>query len=362
MKNRIEHENSIIFLLRVCTCLLAAVSFWATAQGMVGYTFPKSWQAYAASLGVQGLLLGLNFSLPTFLRQCENGGQKAVLYALTGVILFCSSWFSYLFIVEQAYSESWESERRILAQSIYREELFHADTYTEMYSQDIQETMVAQVAELYREAMDIDQNSVDVTENLNWAEERETYTAEDFAARDVMDNAISAMENATGENSSADMRKQAGDNLKGLRSNLQSEIDSLGTQIDAIDERVKTAEDTLQGAENRLQNAPEGVDLAPYQNAVNRAADTYEDRMNEKNSLEGQRYDYESAARRTDYYMTLLGMTEDGVSSYFVGANLREIQSELFGPSPDADKMTASAKEIFDRLQSAVDMGDDISK
>lgn len=73
--NKTKHpENSILVLLRICTCLLAAVSFWATAQGMIDYTFPEDWQAYAASLGIQGLLLGLNFSLPSFLKQCNGRG------------------------------------------------------------------------------------------------------------------------------------------------------------------------------------------------------------------------------------------------------------------------------------------------
>ena len=36
-----KQQNTIVFLLRICTCLIAAVSFWATAQGMIGYTFPS---------------------------------------------------------------------------------------------------------------------------------------------------------------------------------------------------------------------------------------------------------------------------------------------------------------------------------
>lgn len=362
MKNRKEYENSIIFLLRVCTCLLAAVSFWATAQGMIGYTFPESWQGYAASLGIQGLLLGLNFSLPSFLRQCENKGQKIGLLSLTVVILFCSSWFSYLFIAKQGYSESWDSERRLLAQAIYREKLFQADTYTEMYNQDLQEAMMEQVTELYRQAMEIDQNSVDITENLNWEDERSIYTADDFAARDAMNTVISAMENATGAGSTADMREQAVSILTGMQTNLESEIENLGTQIADIDERVANAENNLRGAEALLENAPEGANLTFYQNSVNQAASTYEKLFINQNELEDQRYDYEVALQRITYYMTVLGMTQDGISSYYVGTNLREIQSELFEPSPDAEKMTTLATEIFDRLQSAVDLGNDISK
>lgn len=98
MKSNQQHNSGILTLLRICTFLLAAVSFWATAQGMKEYTFPDNWQAYAASLGIQGLLLGLNFSFFKFLDRCQANYHKAVLLILTFVVLFCSSWFSYLYI------------------------------------------------------------------------------------------------------------------------------------------------------------------------------------------------------------------------------------------------------------------------
>lgn len=358
--NKTKHlENSILVLLRICTCLLAAVSFWATAQGMIDYTFPKAWQAYAASLGIQGLLLGLNFALPSFLKQCKRLTQQIILMSLTTVILFCSSWFSYLYIAGQAYSDSWITESRLLAQSVYRNELFTADTYTRLYSQDVQNTLAEQIVNLYQQAMTIDQNSVDVSENLNWAEERNRYAANDFAAGDIMDTVISAMENATGENITQDARTQAVSVLSGMQSSMQSEIANLVTQIAEKDTRVATAENNLRGAETRLTNAPVGVDLTPYQNAVNTAVRRYENLITEQNELERQRSDYETALQRTTYYLTILGMAEDGVSSYFVGTNLREIQRELFQTSPDSDRLISLATEVFTRLQSAVDLGGD---
>ena len=225
MKISRNQETYIILLLRICTILLSAVSFWATAQGMIEYTFPEAWQAYAASLGIQGLLLGLNFSLPSFLRKCRDRSQKAVLYFLTVVILFCSSWFSYLYITEQAYGDSWKTERRLLAQAVYREELFEADAYIELYRQDVQNVLTDQIVNLYQQAMNMDQAGVSVSENLNWEEERRQYTAEDFAAKDAMSLAISAMENASTGEASQDVREQAADVLSGMQSNLQSETE-----------------------------------------------------------------------------------------------------------------------------------------
>jgi hypothetical protein len=359
MKNKKKQENNIIFIMRICTCLLAAVSFWATAQGMINYTFPESWQAYAASLAIQGLLLGLNFALPSFLRQCKNQLQKGVLYCLTFVVLFCSSWFSYLFIAKQAYKQSWKTESQLLAQAAYREELFNSDTYIKLYSQDMQDVLMNQITDIYQQAKNMDQDNVDVSESLNWDEERNRYTGDDFTAKDIMTTVITEMESATEEDATQDTREQAASVLSGMQSNMQSEIDRLSGQITDLDGRVESAENNLRLAENRLSNAPDGVDLTPYQAAVNQAVGTYENLITRQNALERQRSDYESALQRTTYYSAILGMTEDGVSSYYVGTNLREIQRELFQSSSDTDKMLNLANGVFDRLQSAVDLGAD---
>lgn len=269
MKNKKKQENNIIFIMRICTCLLAAVSFWATAQGMINYTFPEYWQAYAASLAIQGLLLGLNFALPSFLRQCKNQLQKGVLYCLTFVVLFCSSWFSYLFIAKQAYKQSWKTESQLLAQAAYREELFNSDTYIKLYSQDMQDVLMNQIIDIYQQAKNMDQDNVDVSESLNWDEERNRYTGDDFTAKDIMTTVITEMESATEEDATQDTREQAASVLSGMQSNMQSEIDRLSGQITDLDGRVESAENNLRLAENRLSNAPDGVDLTPYQAAVN---------------------------------------------------------------------------------------------
>lgn len=52
-------------------------------------------------------------------------------------------------------------------------------------------------------------------------------------------------------------------------------------------------------------------------------------------------------------------MSEEGMSSYSMGSNLREIQQELFRTSPDSDRMMTLAMEMFERLQSAVDLKED---
>lgn len=356
MKSNQQRNSGVLTLLRICTFLLAAVSFWATAQGMKEYTFPDNWQAYAASLGIQGLLLGLNFSFFKFWDRCQENYHKAVLLILTLVVLFCSSWFSYLYIARQAYGQSWDTESRLLAQDAYRSELFAADTYLEQYGEEMEQSLTDQIVALYSQATGMDSDKVNIAGNLDWTVERNIYAQDDFAAKDIMLSVIDAMEQATADNAAQDARQQSAEIVESMQSTLQNTISSLDTQIADADASVTRAENSLISAQNSMNNAPAGTDLTPYQNAVNTAARAYDASITRQSELVKQRQDYQSALQRTTYYSSILGMSEEGVSSYFVGANLREIQRELFGTNPDSDKMMALATEIFDRLQSAVDL------
>ena len=356
MKSNQQRNSGVLTLLRICTFLLAAVSFWATAQGMKEYTFPDNWQAYAASLGIQGLLLGLNFSFFKFWDRCQTDFHKAVLLILTCIVLFCSSWFSYLYIAKQVYGKSWDTESRLLAQDTYRSELFAADTYLEQYGEEMEQSLTDQIVALYAQATVMDSDKVDIAGNLDWAIERSIYAQDDFAARDIMLSIIDAMEQATAENAAQDARQQSAEIIESMQTALQNTISSLDTQIADADASVTRAENSLISAQNRMNSAPAGTDLTPYQNAVNTAAQAYDASITRQSELVKQRQDYQNTLQRTVYYASVLGMSEEGVSSYFVGANLREIQRELFGTNPDSDRMMALATEIFDRLQSAVDL------
>lgn len=336
------------------------VSFWATASGMAEYTFAEEWQAYMASLGIQGLLLGLNFSLPTFLRKCgDNNKQKAVLCVLTFVVLFCSSWFSYFFIAGRAYGDSWSTESRLLAQAIYRKELFAANDYAEQYGDELEQVLAEQVVELYKQAQDMDINNINITENINWNEERNTYAAEGSATRNIMLTAIQAMEQATVENAAQDVRNQAVSILSDLQANLKSEITSLNLQVEEAAKSVATAETSLSNAQNRLNNAPANVDITPYQNSVNQASQNFERSITRQRELEERRDEYNNTLQRVSYYALTLGMNQEGVSSYFVGNNLREIQRELFTSEPNYERMVNLATNVFERLQTAVDLSSD---
>lgn len=353
-----EQEKGVIVLLRICTVLLAAVSFWSTANGMSEYTFPEGWQAYAASLGIQGVLLGLNFSLSSFLRKSKKFLQKVSLLFLTFIVLFCSSWFSYLYIARQAYGTSWTIESQLLAQEVYREELFSANAFSEKYTDELQQILANQLIELYRQAAEMDENTIDVSRNLIWAEEREEYGDSEFAARDSMLTVIDAMEQATQENAPQTIREQAVSTLTGIQSSLTAEIDRINIEIEKAKKDVSEANARVSEANAILREAQRtGVGIQNFTIIVENASANYQRQMVNLDELNKEHDDYQKASRRTAYYAAILGLEQEGVSSYYVGSDLREIQTELFQPSPDLEKMIQLSLNVFDRLQDAIDMG-----
>lgn len=142
-KNVGAGEKSGSQLLQFAVICLAIASFFTTAQGMRSYIFngePKI--AYVTSGAIQGILLALSMNLPRFMRRIWNEEKnkvfikaiiEIVLLILTGISLFCSSWFSYVYIADTVHKESWAMDSELLVQQIYRDELYEASDYSKAY-------------------------------------------------------------------------------------------------------------------------------------------------------------------------------------------------------------------------------------
>ena len=108
-------EGNNTYLLQAAVIFLAVVSFFTTANGMKEYIFRENGAiAYTASTAIQGILLALSMNLPGYLRgiwmRKWNVAVRCfmILMALllTGVAIFCSSWFSYIYIAEVIHKDS----------------------------------------------------------------------------------------------------------------------------------------------------------------------------------------------------------------------------------------------------------------
>ena len=107
------------------------------------------------------------------------------MLALSGVVLFCSSWFSYVFIVGTVYEKSWQTESRLLVQSVYRNELYKADEFVQISSDALRETLGGEVAALYTASKTADTETTQNPSGLDLTADKASY-ADNADLRQIM--------------------------------------------------------------------------------------------------------------------------------------------------------------------------------
>lgn len=353
------HESSAqkggVYILRIATILLAIVSWWATAQGMTNYVFATKWQAYLASLAVQSILLGLNFYLPTFWRYTMSKASKYGLGILSVIVLLCSSWFSYVFIAEHSFQESWGTISRLLVQSSYREELYGALDYTEEYDEVLRDILGDQVSALYSQAKGVERGESQTTAPIDLSQDRTNYANNpEYAANQELAEAIQAMESALREEASASDRQIAVSQISELQTRVDRAISTLEDNIEQVNTRIAEAEGRLNLAQNRLNNATGDTDIEALRNAVNTAARNFEAQQDRVSELENDLADYQDAQRLLNRYLSQLTNSSSGTGTQ-VSTSLRSIQSELLSGDMNIEDIEQEARGIFERLQAAED-------
>ncbi len=352
-KQTASAQSGGLYILRIATVLLAIVSWWATAQGMVDYVFQERWQANLASLAVQGILLGLNFYLPTFWNYLKSGLSKGIIAVLTAVVLFCSSWFSYVYIVGQVYEETWDTESQILVQSTYRSELYEANDYVEKYEKVLQDSLAEQIASLYVGAKGLGDNTIQITTDLNLNEDRTNYADnKEFSARTEIASAIQTMETIIEQGSLASVREQALETLQSLESQIDTRLASLEIQIQQVTESLNIASQAVQTAQRNLNNAPAGTDTTALQAAVNNAYNSYERLSADLVDRQSELSDFQTAQGIIQRYQQYLGVSTSNATNQ-ISDTLREIQNELLKTNLDTAAIEEQAIFVFDLLQTS---------
>ena len=339
-----DSQEMILTLLRLATVLLAIVSWWSTAQGMRDYVFSQAWQANLASFAIQSILLGLNFYLPTFWRWIHSLRGKICVLALSGVVLFCSSWFSYVFIVGTVYEKSWQTESRLLVQSVYRNELYKADEFVQISSDALRETLGDEVAALYTASKTADTETTQNPSGLDLTADKASYADNaDFAANSEIASAIQAMQTATQEGTSSGVREQAAAALTQLTKQVETRIEQLTQQISQAQDALTAATDAQTSAASALRYAPYGSNTNALQSAYNSAASRLSN-LQEQGILQR--------------YAGVLGIAGNAASVQ-TGQALRSIQSALLQTDVDTEAIEQQARTVFEQLQAAQDSGSD---
>lgn len=337
-KNKKEISGTIS-LLQVGAVLLAAVSFWATAQGMKEYVFEESWQAYAASLAVQGILLGLNFYLPSFLSHAKKLLKTSIIL-LTCIVMFCSSWFSYVFIAEKVYDKSWDIESRILIQNTYRQVLFTSFDYTKAYRNILVYDLSEQVNSIYELSKKFDQVNAGKEIQIDWNSERNLY-ASGAVTGDKMNVVISDMENAMVETASQEIRDQLATTLERVASEFQSRIDTIKDNLKTTRAALDLTSDQIENAQNVEEKNHEYI--AQLQTQLTAYAEEITNLSNEQTELD-------SAIDRIGYYRILFTRLQGG-NNLQLGVILQNIQKELVSNETDVSSIKNQASDLFNLLQ-----------
>ncbi|MDD6572796.1 MAG: hypothetical protein PUF12_10475 [Thermoflexaceae bacterium] len=357
-----DKNNSMsgaINLLRICTILLAGVSFWATAQGMMDYVFQEQWQAYAASLAVQGMLLGLNFYLPMFVEKTKGKIKIIFLIILTCIVLFCSSWFSYVFIVGKVYSQSWETESQLLVEQNYRTELYNGTDYTKTYEKVLKERLESEMLEIFLTVDSIsDKQGEQSDAQINWQKEREIYTAEGFAAKEYMNNVIYAMEDATNKEASLDKMDIAEKEIVQKRKNIETAIENLNKQLEELNVGLQNALNRWESAQSARNNATDEESIKSLNWAVESWTETYKSISNNIKELEAKKSDFETALERLQVYQDQIDSIK-GKTDNSINLSLQKIQEEILSESPDVEKMSELAIEVFNSLKNTANVSKD---
>ena len=354
-----DSQEMILTLLRVATVLLAIVSWWSTAQGMRDYVFSQAWQANLASFAIQSILLGLNFYLPTFWRWIHGLRGKICVLALSGVVLFCSSWFSYVFIVGTVYEKSWQTESRLLVQSVYRNELYKADEFVQISSDALRETLGDEVAALYTASKTADTETTQNPSGLDLTADKASYADNaDFAANNEIASAIQAMQIATQEGTSSGVREQAAAALTQLTEQVETRIEQLTQQISQTQDALTAAADAQTSAASALRNAPYGSNTNALQSAYNSAASRLSNLQDTVNQQQQDLQDYQQAQGILQRYAGVLGIAGNAASVQ-TGQALRSIQSALLQTDVDTEAIEQQARTVFEQLQAAQDSGSD---
>lgn len=119
-------------LLRYATAVLAFLSLMTTANGMSSFVFSEGWQAYLGSFGVQSILVVFSLLLCRFFVQITTLSWPAYIKKLSEhglIIFFCaalivSSIFSFSYIANNAYRDSWCSDSETIIQEFFLNEAY----------------------------------------------------------------------------------------------------------------------------------------------------------------------------------------------------------------------------------------------
>lgn len=119
--NRIKKKETEFWnFINICSVFLAFISLYTTAEGMNRFFFREDRiHGYLISMAVQGILLSLNLRLPRYLMG-KALPAKACAIGLYVFTVLWSSGFSYIFMSNVIYQDTWMKDAQIEMTGLYQ--------------------------------------------------------------------------------------------------------------------------------------------------------------------------------------------------------------------------------------------------
>lgn len=353
-------EKSGSQLLQFAVICLAIASFFTTAQGMRSYIFNgEPTIAYVTSGAIQGILLALSMNLPRFMRRIWNEEKsnvfikaiiEIVLLILTGISLFCSSWFSYVYIAETVHKGSWAMDSELLVQQIYRNELYDASDYSKAYRTYLEAELGQEILNLQSLANQLPTQASDF--NIDWESERQQYASGNTAASSYMTTAINQLKLAFETAPSQENRDLAEQAVTEAQKNIEAALKNEQTRLGDVRKDLSTYNDQISNLNQQIRNATTQAEITSLQETLRSYQETQSTAAAQQQTIQQEISALQNAQGRLNVYAVNLGLS-NSTSSISIKRNLLEMQTELFKDDPDVDSLRNLATETFSNLRNA---------
>ena len=352
-------EKSGSQLLQFAVICLAIASFFTTAQGMRSYIFNgEPTIAYMTSGAIQGILLALSMNLPRFMRRIWNEKSNVfikaiieiVLLILTGISLFCSSWFSYVYIAETVHKGSWDTDSELLVQQIYRNELYDASDYSKAYRTYLEAELGQEILNLQSLANQLPTQASDF--NMDWESEQQQYASDNTVASSYMTTAINQLKLAFETAPSQENRDLAAQAVTEAQKNIEVALKNEQTRLGDVRKDLSTYNDQISNLNQQIRNATTQAEITSLQETLRSYQETQSTAAAQQQTIQQEISALQNAQGRLNVYAVNLGLS-NSTSSISIKRNLLEMQTELFKDDPDVDSLRNLATETFSNLRNA---------
>lgn len=274
---------------------------------------------------------------------------------LTIITIFCSSWFSYIYIAEVIHKDSWGTDSQLLVQQTYRTELYNARDYAHNYRIYLEESMGDKILMLEEQAKQLSDSVVDL--EMDWDAERRRYVSESDAgnrttAESYMATVIDAMESAMAEGASQEAKDLAVTAVADAKTNITNRMEDIQQNINTLDSNITNYNSQIANLTDRISRATADTDITRLTNSLNRYTELIEETTQRQSILQAEYMQLDDALLRLPFYESRLGLS-NSTSAISIRSSLIELQSEFFQQEPDEQKMLDIATDIFDRLREA---------